>query len=211
MPRISQARDLETLQQHFVAKRERVKTTIVICGGTGCQASRLRLGHRCRPGGTGKAGPHAGCGGARDGMPRVLRTGADHGLRAGQHLLLPRDAEGRPGDRVPDGEEGRGHRTVPLHGPRLRQKGHEGSRNPLLQRPGPAAAQLQQARRRLLHRGLHRHRRLQGNRQGAHRSSNPRPSSPRSRPRAFAAAAAQGSPRAASGRRPTRRPATRST
>jgi len=40
MPRISQARDLETLQQHFVAKRERVKTTIVVCGGTGCQASR---------------------------------------------------------------------------------------------------------------------------------------------------------------------------
>ncbi len=40
MPRISQARELETLQQHFFAKRERVKTTIVVCGGTGCQASR---------------------------------------------------------------------------------------------------------------------------------------------------------------------------
>jgi NADH-quinone oxidoreductase subunit F len=40
MPRISSAKDLETLGKVYQAEREKVRKTIIICGGTGCQASR---------------------------------------------------------------------------------------------------------------------------------------------------------------------------
>ena len=165
MPRISQARDLETLRQHFIVKRERVKMTIVVCGGTGCQASRA-----------GSVIDAVRAELARQGLMQdvVVRVTGCHGFCEQGPIMVfepgnlfychvtPNDAQDIVSRTV---KEGRGHRQVPLHGPRLRQKGHEGSRNSLLQRPGAAAACLQQARRRLLHRRLHRHRRLQGDRQ----------------------------------------------
>jgi NADH:ubiquinone oxidoreductase subunit F (NADH-binding)/(2Fe-2S) ferredoxin/Pyruvate/2-oxoacid:ferredoxin oxidoreductase delta subunit len=40
MPRITSAKDLDTLGKIYQAEREKIRNTIIICGGTGCQASR---------------------------------------------------------------------------------------------------------------------------------------------------------------------------
>ena len=169
--------------------------------------------HRCRPRGTGKAGSHAGCGPPGYGLSRFLRTGAGDGLSSRATSFTATWRRRTPQDIVSrTAKKGEIIDTVPLHGPCLRQKRSRRSPTSPFTRPRPVSSSgLHQARRPLLHRRLHCHRRLQGDCQDPQGIQTRRPSSPRSRPRAFAAAAAPGSPRAASGRRPTRRPAMRST
>jgi NADH:ubiquinone oxidoreductase subunit F (NADH-binding)/(2Fe-2S) ferredoxin/Pyruvate/2-oxoacid:ferredoxin oxidoreductase delta subunit len=42
MPRLNSSRELEHLRVQFQEKRENITTTVMVCGGTGCQASRSR-------------------------------------------------------------------------------------------------------------------------------------------------------------------------
>ena len=151
MPRISQARDLETLQQHFVAKRERVRMTIVVCGGTGCQASRA-----------GSVIDAVRAELARQGLMQdvVVRVTGCHGFCEQGPIMVfepgnlfychvtPDDAQDIVSRTVKKGEViDKFLYTDPVTGRKVTKE----ARNPVLQRPGATTAGLQQARRRLLH------------------------------------------------------------
>ncbi|HEX9896379.1 MAG TPA: NADH-ubiquinone oxidoreductase-F iron-sulfur binding region domain-containing protein [Dehalococcoidales bacterium] len=43
MSRLNSARELEHLREHLREKRKDITTTVMVCGGTGCQASRSRV------------------------------------------------------------------------------------------------------------------------------------------------------------------------
>jgi NADH:ubiquinone oxidoreductase subunit E len=42
MPRLNSARELDHLRERIREQRQNVTTTVMVCGGTGCQASNSR-------------------------------------------------------------------------------------------------------------------------------------------------------------------------
>jgi NADH:ubiquinone oxidoreductase subunit E len=42
MPRLNSARELEHLRERLRQQRQNITTTVMVCGGTGCQASNSR-------------------------------------------------------------------------------------------------------------------------------------------------------------------------